>query len=419
MLKIVESEQGTQQKALPFQGWALVRVSQKESWKSLKVPFTIGSHADNDIFVNAPTMRALSKIIVASNGQLVSVDSSSHETTSLQDLMVFGIEALGPFDQDPQNMKPWKRSLKLMSNKESNWYSSLQMPLLKKLLPRQQSLRLMTLTSLVTFMIGVLSTGGLSSNEIEDLSLTPISATAGNIVNVQVSSASQKDPYAKGATFVVQGIGNVDHSAQYILTLNLNGLDVANEISILLNEKVIGETTASLQCIDSFCSREFPIDAAWIKDGDNTIQLKHNAEASAYSVRSLFFRKMESASEEEKELAVQLIASAERYFEERHLLVKNIRNARDAIEEVERIISTRTGLDASKSKFVVAKKKVMDAFIETSKDLQFKLQKELKLGHSKQAIQIVEDMLKLYPDPTTKQNMSLTSQLKNLQETIK
>ena len=48
---------------LPDQGWAMVRTSSKGKWSNLRLPLTVGYHQDNEVFVNAPTMRPISKVV--------------------------------------------------------------------------------------------------------------------------------------------------------------------------------------------------------------------------------------------------------------------------------------------------------------------------------------------------------------------
>ncbi len=419
MLKIVETNTENTAAQPAQQGWALARTSQKETWRALAVPFTIGSHPDNDIYVNAPTMRALSKIVVVSEGQMIAIDSQTHEQSSLQDLLIFGIECLGPFKDNPENLSGLSRNLNLFLNKENFHYHGTYPKLLKKYLPKSQNLRLPVMAAAALFSVLTFTSVNFAPEEIQDLSATPLPVAMGNIVSVNVGAQKPTDPYANGVSFVIPVADAIAPSDQYVLTLSLQGLDLANELTVSLNDRVIAEPSAQQQCIDTVCAREIPVSVDQMIVGSNVLKIKHNAPQSSYKIQSVFFRKMEAATDEEKELANQLLSSSERYFEERHLMVKNIKNAKDAVEEAENILSTRTGLDSLKSKLTITKKKVNDAFEETSKDLRFKFQKELKLGRNRPAITLLEDLIKLYPDPASKQNLMLNAQLKKLQETTK
>ena len=94
MLNIVTQSSVVKPMALVEMGWALVRTSAKDPWQSLKVPFTIGHHTDNDIFVNAPSMRAISRVVLVHEGSLAAVDAQTLDLAPMKDLKLFGIEPI-------------------------------------------------------------------------------------------------------------------------------------------------------------------------------------------------------------------------------------------------------------------------------------------------------------------------------------
>jgi hypothetical protein len=423
MLKVVQNTASTTtfvDQPTHFQGWALVRTSPKNPWQTLAVPFTVGSHADNDIFVNAPTMRALSKVIASHNGQLISIDAGTHDIVNLQDLKKFGIECVGPFQENPESISPLKRNALSLLNKESHLYASKYPAFVRKFLPRAQKTRLALLSAAGSALLATTMYSAMQEPERIDLSRHPIALTTGNIARLNIGSAQITDPYAQGATFQIQGLKEVELGQSYVLTAGLSGLDMADELQFSINGHLIYQSPAKQACLDNICSIDIPVETQLLMGEGSNVQLvvKHTHPQSSYAIKSLFLRKMEQASDEEKELAKQLMASADRYYEERQLLTKNIKNAKDAIEELERILGTRTGLDEIKPRFAVSKGKIDQFFNDTSKDLQFKMQKALKLNQFRSAIGIVQEMLKLYPDPATKQNMMLVAQLKQLEAQV-
>lgn len=422
MLKVIRQEkdrsEASSADAITHQGFALVRTSQKDKWTSMQLPFAIGSQTDSDIVVNAPTMRGVSKIVAVRDGAIVLVDAQTQEVTTLVDLKLFGIEIVGPFLEDPSQLSGVRRALRLSLNRENQLFKTKYPSFMRRILPQKQSIRVSVMAVACFALIGSYAMMPDNSEEFVDLSRQVIAAKQGNIVNLGLKSAGKKSPYSKGAT-IAFSTGEATSSKEYVLTLNLAGLDLNNEIAIEFNDKFIGATQAQLKCVDAYCALDYPIPFEIVKSESNTVRVIHNAPESSYEIKNIFFRSMEAATPEEIELLQQLLTSANRYHEERFLLVQNIRNARDAVEEIERLLLARTGVDAIKPKFALTKAKVMTAFQDISSDLQFRLQKELKLNHHKLALEITNDMLKLYPDPTSKQYGMLIQQKKKLEEVMK
>lgn len=420
MLKLVQ-QPNMQPRQSFHQGWALIRTSQKDPWHPIEVPFTVGSHADNDVFVNAPTMRALSKVVVIHDGHLTSVDAGTHDVVEIADLKKFGIECVGPFQEHPSQISRLKHSILRVLHNESMLYQVRYPAILKKFLPKEQRRRVVALACSAVLTLGAALTVLTAEPDVLDYSQRPIPLTVGHITRVDIGSAKPTDPYSKGSLFKIQGLKDVELSQTYVLSVGLTGLDREDEIQLNLNGHMVFQSPAKQSCLDNVCNFDIPINTQLLigDASQQTLELKHHAIDSSYGVRSVFLRKMEAASDEERELARQLMASADRYFDERQLLVKNIKNAKDAIEELDRILGTRTGLDDIKPHFIISKSKIDQSFNETSRDLQFKLQKAMKLNQYRPAMQVIDDMLKLYPDPASKQNMMLTAQMKKLEGLVK
>jgi hypothetical protein len=396
--------------------WVLVRTSSKNNWTSLKLPITIGHSTENDIFVNAPTMNPISKVIINNQSALKIVDVQTllvHDPSSLK---IFGISVSGPFCENPEQMSLPRRTLSLVQSHEANLNYKVSKKLGKlNVLPQAQLGRFLMYACAVAFLTLGLNTVLFDTKTGKDLSQQPISLSAGNVRQLNIKSTSERDPYARGAAFKFK-IKDITPDDPYVLTMTLSGLDIAEELSLKVNGNPIGTTPALIACVDVYCQRDFAVDARKLVLGDNTISIDHTAVDSPYEIRNVFFRKMESATADDIEHMNHLLASAERYYEERHLMIQNIKTAKDSILEIEQQLMTKIGADSIKPKFNVAKAKILDAFNEISKDLQFKLQKELKLGQNKAAISSIDNLLKLYPDPASKQNSMLLGQKKSLME---
>lgn len=418
MLKIIRQRSETATAKIPVQGFALVRTSPKSKWTAMTLPVTIGSQTESDIVVNAPTMRGVSKIAAVDSNAIVLIDAQTQEISTLLDLKLFGIEMLGPFSENPVHMPSWRRSLHLGLNRENQLYRNRYPGFLRKYLPVDQSKRLAVMSAIIVGSFGLLAALPDSSDTVPDLSGSAIAAKHGNVVKLGIKSSGLSSSYAKGVTLAFSPAENVE-SKKLVLTMNVAGLDLANELSVQINGKFIGTTSAQLGCVDSYCALDYAVPAEILSPDGNTVRIAHSVAESSYEIKNIFFRTMEPATSEEIELVQQLLVSAERYYDERFLLVQNIRNAMDAVDEIERLVTTRTGIEALKPKFAVAKVKIQKSFQDISSDLQFKLQKELTLNHYKPAMSIVNDMLKLYPDPATRQNSMLMQQKKKLEEAIK
>lgn len=398
-------------------GWVLVRTGKRAPWRSLQVPFTVGAHIDNDVFVNAPTMRQISKIAVVDQGFVVFVDAQTMNPVDGSDLKAIGIDVVGVFNHDPQNVGLVGRFAKKIQCREDAAFRSLPSRY-RRFFPRKQSLRFGFLACFGLMFSAFLASNSPDGMGVQDLSSTPILASVNNVADLKIKSEGVNSPYSKGFMLEFDATAK-SPSADYVLTVSATGLDVADEFTILINEKVIGSTQASISCADSICLRDFPVSADLLAGGPFKMTFRHNDAASSYFIKSVFLRGMEPATEEDREMVTQLLVSAERHYDERHLLVQNIRSALDAIQSVEDILATKQGLAPIKARFNVSKAKISAAFKETSSDYQFRLQKELKLGHNKVALGLVNDLMKLYPDPTSRQYLMLLEQRKVLQEAQK
>ena len=414
MLKVVKKTKSSRPIDLEEKGWVLLRTSKKSEWISLRLPFTVGAHTDNDIFVNAPTMRQISRIGLEKCGEVVFVDAQTMEPSTNADLAALGIEFVGVFDEDPLQMSLVQRHIKRILLKEASFFRSIPLRY-KQVLPQRQLVRVGVICGLGVLSFVGLMTQGDGGASVEDLSTRPIAAKLNDVLDLKINSDTANDPYSKGFTLSFEGVDGAP-SKEYVLTVVASGLDVANEFSIELGGQHIADTQASIQCADAICSKDFPVAATVMGEGSFKLVFKHQQPSSPFFVKSVFLRGMEPATDEDRERVSQLMVSAERYFDERHLLVQNIRSSLDSINEIESILSSRSGIEPLKARFGVAKSKIVAAFKETSSDYQFRLQKELKLGHSKVAIGLVNEMLKLYPDPTSKQFLMLVEQRKRLQE---
>ena len=403
---------------LPDQGWAMVRTSSKGKWSNLRLPLTVGYHQDNEVFVNAPTMRPISKVVFSNFGVLTAVNTADNSFAKIADLKPFGVEIVGPFSRDPAALTAVARITQRVFLGEAAAYGHRYPEALRRMLPRRQTTRLATLA--LAAVLGILALNAdFSLDEVNtDRSKTPIRVATGNIVELKIASDGPSSPYANGVT--LQFSAEPAASARpVVLTLGLSGLDMANEITLEISGKQIGAASAQLNCIDAPCTRDFSIDSKLLAASGSVIVIHHNPPASGYRLNHVFLRAMEPATPEDRETVSQLLTSAERFFEERHLLVQNIRNASEAAAEADRILATRTGLEALAPRASVLGTKIADSFKEISAELLFRLQKELRLGHAKAAVGLCNDLLKLYPDPASRQYGMLVAQRKKLQEAMK
>jgi hypothetical protein len=398
--------------------WVAVRTSQKEPWKPLELPITLGHHPDNDIFVNAPTMRQVSKIVTSLEGRVVVIDAQSHKIEDSSTLRLFGIDIDGPYSAEPTRLSAIERFWERAMSREAGLWATGYPEFAKRVLPPIQQKRLLIIVTSFVFTVAALSFITGQEPDRVDLSRVAIAAEFGNISALNIKSSGSSDPYSKGTTIKFNHT-EPTMAPHYVLTITMAGLDMARELSISVNDKLIAETSPMIQCVDTYCTRDFAVEQSILKQGINTLGVMHNHPQSSYAIKSVYLRGVEPASREESELVSQLLSSADRFYEERHLLVQNIRSSKDAIDQIQSVLSTRSGLDSFQARFDISRKKSSEAFNEISSDLQFKLQKELKLSHYNQALDIAGDLLKLYPDPTTKEHEDLRKLRSKLQGVMK
>lgn len=380
--------------------WALVRTSSKDQWSALRMPFSIGYHSDNDVFVNAPSMRQISKIVTEHQGRVLVVDAQNQSSHSIDTLNIFGIQIQGPYSARPDTLAMPIKAWETFKGLESEWIDRRFAAKWKKWLPKTTELRLLV-SSLAIVGISTVGMGQFDGSKtvIVDQSDLAISVQAGSVHQLNIQSMNSSSPNAKGALFEIKDAKS-EYAQRYVLTLNLAGLDLTRELEIYVNDSFIGHTTPSLTCIEKYCERDFVVNADILKDGTNLLRIKHSDERSSWGLKHVFFRGLEPATLEEIELGNQLLSSIERFYDERHLTVKNLRSGVDASKQLEHLIDTRTGMESLSPRLHVVNTKLLKAFEETSGDLQFKLQKSLKLGSKVQAKAIVDQLMQLYPEAT-------------------
>lgn len=395
----------------------MVRTSGRGAWTPLELPLTIGSDLASDIVVNAQTMRSVSKVIAPHAGTLALVDLATQRIDAVSELRVFGIDVVGPFSENPREISKIKFNWRRFLAWEANYYLAGASGFLRRFLPPRQSRRLGLALILALGLLAFFVFAPEPEDKAPDLSGVPLPAEHGSVANLAVQSSGINAAYAKGASVRFSPAPS-GQAGQYLLTLTLSGLDLADELRIVFNGKDLGATSPMLGCIDEFCSLDFRIEPELLKPGGNMLNLVHQKPASAYALKNVFFRTMEPATAEELERIKQLLLAAERFHDERFLLVQNIRSAQDAIDEAGRLMTTRTGTDDLKPRFQLTKEKVTKAFQDISADLQFKIQKELKLNHQKQALGLINDLLRLYPGPGSKQNSFLSEHKRRLEKAL-
>jgi hypothetical protein len=399
-------------------GWALVRTNPKSKFTALKLPIAIGSTVDSDIIINAPTLRPVSKIVASQNGILVMTDVQTLAVDETWDLDLFGVEIHGPFAGNPLLMPGHKRHLEWMLATERKAFKIKYPSFFQKYLPKNQLRRLALIGGSAFFALGALAFSPETVQEIPDLSKASIAVKSGNVTDLSIKTPAGLSAYASGVTLSLDPTAHAkeDH---YVLSLAMSGLDIEKEFSIYFNSKLIGTTHAHLKCIDSICNFDYPVAGDLLDSAGDTVTLTHASPGSSYVLKSVFFRNMVPANSEEIEIVTQLLAASARFFEDKELLIQNIRLAKEALAEAEGILTTRTGLADLEAKFVIAKRQVTDQFNSKAKDLQTRCEMDMQLGRNKEALLLINDLLKLYPNQTTHQYNTLVKMRKSLQEKLK
>ena len=399
-------------------GWALVRTNPKSKFSALKLPITIGSTVESDIIINASTLRPVSKIVASQNGILVMTDVQTLEACETRGLDLFGVEIYGPFATNPLLLPGHQRQLEWMLVTERKAFKIKYPAFFQKYLPKNQFRRLAVIGGSALFAFGALALSPDATPQIPDLSKELIAIKSGNVVELGIKAPTGLSAYASGVTLSLDPTSHAkeDH---FVLSLAMSGLDVEKEFSIYFNSKLIGTTTADVKCSDSICNLDFPVSGDLLDSAGDTVTLTHASPGSSYTIKSAFFRNMLPANAEEIENVKQLLAAAARFYEDKGLLVQNIRLAKEALAEAEGVLTTRTGLDDLEAKFVIAKKHVTDEFKSTAKELQWKCEKEIRLGNNRQAIALINDLFKLYPNQASSQYNTLVKMRKNIQENLK
>ncbi len=399
-------------------GWALVRTNQKSKFTALRLPIAIGSTVDSDIIINAPTLRPVSKIVASQNGTLVMTDVQTLVVSETSGLDLFGVEIYGPFASNPLLMPGHKRQLEWMLATERKAFKIKYPSFFKKYLPKNQLRRLALLGGSAFFAFGALAFSPDTVQQIPDLSKELIAVKSGDVVELSIKTPAGLSAYAGGVTLSLDPTPHAkeDH---YVLSLAMSGLDVEKEFSIYFNSKLIGITPADLKCSDSICNLDYPVSGDLLDAAGDTVTLTHASPGSSYVLKSVFFRNMVPANSEEIEIVKQLLAASARFYEDKELLIQNIRLAKEALAEAEGIVTTRTGLADLEEKLVIAKRQVTDVFKSKAKDLQTRCEMNMQLGRNKEALVLIDDLVKLYPNQASSQYNTLIKIRKSLQEKLK
>jgi len=408
-------QQTTQE--LPNQSYALVRANKQ--WHRLTLPLTIGRHGD--IMVNAMTLPEIAFKLDVSAEDLQLYHYQSQKVVSLDRIEPLGLMAWGPYpviDNDGSFKTSVSIALKELSAKEDFALGS--MPHWLRRISGcglTYGRRWFARMGVMTTFIALLALG-TQPKSMPDLSTVPFTLTFGTVHSTPIGASPSRPGYEQGILFQIDAPED-SHSHQHLLSFKGAGLNIDNEVELVLNDGSIFHSNADANCITSFCDYTIPLAAGLVKSGLNNLKLVHNPAVSAYFLSDLHLSKLDKTKPIELQQVQRWIQIAERHYNEREIVAENIVIAIDQLDKALEFLQTRESEPSTRDltlRASVLKKEAQEAFAALVTDLWNRVKVNQKLEKNHKATKLLELLLRLYPNPTDSEHMRIKQNLTQIKE---
>jgi hypothetical protein len=375
----------------------------------IDLPLVIGRSGLCEVIINSPAVAEASKYLHHEGNDIVLVDVQSKKTISTNTLDAWGIKVSGPIPGKAANAKRLTGFLSRLFATERRMFGILPLSLRTVLLGfLGQPARLGAWIAIAAFVI--ISCNMIPEPKAVDLSNRAIPLKYGRMFTQEIGSRATDSAYAKGARFQIDAAGKQN----LLLAFEAVGLDIDREIVVKVGGYEVFATELNPKCIDRWCEFSIPIQDADSKALD--LKFAHAESASAYGIRNIAVIKLKEFKPEELTRAQNSFDLALRSFNDRDIAVENLVQAKKETDSLYLIFRSRSGQDDLRAKVLDLRGQIEREYSSRTEDLMFKADRFAALGNYKEAIESMELMLQLYPDPETRRNQFLRGKLQAISE---
>lgn len=404
-----------------MQSYALLTVKGRKRSQRVPLPAAIGAAGTCDVVVNAAAVAGHAYTLYAERGTLKLVRASGDEVP-LAALAKIGLVATGPVRGTADGRTGAGRGTREWMAKEAQWFRrrpALLRGLLLGALPQPLRLAAWAVAAIAGLTLA-LEMPARDGDE-KDLSQVPL-AMSFDAVRMDPLRSNTKDPqqrgYETGATFAVEGPAGVEAGAT-LLSFMAAGLNYGKELILYVNEAPVWTSEAEASCTQDFCAKSVRLEKGLVKAGPNTLRFAHTVQKSSYFLARLHLRPLPEVKATEIEEATRLMDLAERSYAERNIVPENLVSAGSYAEQAIKIASERDGAEALKTKAIVLKQDIERAHETVTADLWSSVAIQEKVGKKAEVLVLLNQLLRLHPDPHSSVNAHIKERLMTLKEPVK
>ena len=399
-----------------MQTYALLTVKGQKRSQRVPLPAAIGAAGTCDVVVNAAAVADHAYTLYADHGALKLVRASGDEV-DLGALSKIGLFVTGPV-RGTANVGA-RRGTREWLAKEAQWFRR-RAPLLRALMlgALPQPLRLSAWIAVAATALTVtLALPAQDRNEL-DRSKQPLELIF-DAVRMEPLRAIPNDPtqggYENGATFAVDAPAGIEDGAT-LLSFMAAGLNYGKELTLFVNDEAVWTSEAEAACTQDFCAKSVRLEKGLIGAGRNILRFSHTTPKSSYFIARLHLRPLPPLKMTEVEAITRLMELAERAFAERNIVPENLVSAAGYADQAIKIAGERDGADVYKAKAVVLKQDIERAHEAVTADLWSNVSIQEKVGKKTEVLNLLNQLLRLHPDPHSSVNSHIKERLTALKE---
>ncbi len=393
--------------------YALIHNKMAGQTQRIPLPAMVGSDERCDIIINAAAVRAFAYQIDTDGKslQLTKVDTGA--TADATVLQRFGLQLAGPLpakNQQLQPKSPWREGLA----KEGMWFDRL--PDTIALLTGgflQQKWRFATwLTCLALIFILMVER---DVTKAVDLSEQPIAISVDEVSSQIIGYTVARQGYERGTTLAIE-MREQDAAFDQLISFQAAKLDVGGEVKFTFRDQTLVRSEPMPNCMKKFCPVTFRVPAGTFEAGQNLIRIEHDPDAGFYILGQLLVRPLPQISAEEIKRVERWEATANRAYNERDIVPKNLVHARRDLDQALDFLARRAGADDLRARLEAFRTEAEAAFANEVADRWARVDVNMKLKKYDIAEFHLGTLMDLHPDTSTAEHREIQNRLAELKE---
>lgn len=385
--------------------YIVVKVKKGRLRRRVPLPVFIGNSGACDVVVNSEALAPISYVIRHHDRMLRCTNIKTGVEATISSLEQFGLKISGPFPWphfSPKNfwrkigMEPWRRYVMECAASAEAFY-----PLL--------------LSAALLLFCGLVGSGAYcyyhTKDHSEDIRHLGWDVMSGDLIG----ASPRRFGYEKGATFMFElpKGGIKDH---VLLSFVTTGINYPQELRMTLNEHQIFVSDVESGCVAAECEKQVHIPMNLLRGGANVLKIIHRPIESGYMVRGIHVRKVPPLTEMEREHVRVWLILAQRLYDERGVVPENLVNAKHHVAKALHLLGNRIGDSALLNKGRVLAQEIDQEFKDQARQLWSSAQVQIRLQRFDSAAKPLQILLKMYPDPTTKEHQEVKERLQQLRD---